>query len=457
MKTRTLSPILAFRAWVLGSCKFANADIPSVRSLILSNPAGRKFYTLYGNTQPIKDLLKGMGFRYFEGRWSTAVDYLDQAKRQKLESLGVDTTILDEPSVQAPAMAEPEGEPGPVKAMEPASPVESQLAKMKAGVQKAIETSSGKTKEIFSYIDGVIDDLANQVDEAASTEFVKSFLAFSARFYNYSFGNQMLIWIQKPTATMVAGATDWFDKFGREVVDRNSYVWINAPIVSTTKEGQELRGRLPAGEWERVKAKHQRMFFKQVKVYDIADTKPIEGWTGPKGEKPYEPADWRQDPNEALEEITALVNAGLGFARTKGIDVDTEEMEKSLGGYSAGGKVRINNAYEGINKFSTLVHEMAHEILHQSEEYKSKVGREEGRQQREVDAETVAYVVLKRYGFETKDAPRYLALWRAKGEDVRKRRDNITKAVKEIVRGIDSSMQRAGIALEDGVEEEPKE
>jgi hypothetical protein len=198
------------------------------------------------------------------------------------------------------------------------------------------------------------------------------------------------------------------------------------------------------------------MLFKQVKVYDIADTKPVQGWVGPKGEKPFEEKEWRQDPNEALEEITSLVNAGLGYARGKGIDVDTAEMAQSMGGYSAGGKVRINNTYEGINKFSTLVHETAHEILHQTEEYKTKGRREEGSQQREVDAETVAYVVLKHYGFETKDAPRYLALWKAKGEDVKSRRDNITKAVKEIVRGIDATMEKSGITLDGEEQEEVK-
>lgn len=435
--------------WAMNNCRFAQESaVPQVRSLILTNPKGRKFFTLYGNTRAIKDDLSDMGFRYFEGRWGTAVDFIakDMGKRQRLESLGVDTSMLDDPSVLEPAAKPTEDVAAPAAAADP-TPTEKYLAKMKAGVQKAMQGASGKSKDIFAYVDGVIDDLANQVDEQASSEFVRSFLDFASRFYNYSFSNQMLIWIQNPKATNVAGATDWFDKFGREVVDRDEAIEINAPIVATSREGDALKKTMPKEQWEAVRGKYQYVRFKGVKVYDISSTRPIEGWVGPKGEKPFEPKEWRQDPNEAMDELTDLINSGLGWARSKGINVDSEEMEGSMGGYSKGGEVRINSAYDGINKFSTLVHELAHEVLHWAEEYKDR-RTGEGRKEREIDAETVAYIVLKHYGFETKDSPRYLALWQAKGEDVRKRRDNISKAVKQIVNGMDSSMEESGTEME---------
>jgi hypothetical protein len=438
--------------------------IPECRAVITQSPKGLKFFKIYGNTWSIKDRLKEIKnptpkskhkndnlFSYFKGTWSAPVYLLanNMEARQALEDMGVSTSLLDDPSLLQPVIPNPTDQPGPIEALETQSSTDKQLAKMKAGIDKAIKDSSGKPKEIFAYIDRVIDQLANQVDEAAASEFVQSFLAFSAKFYNYSFSNQMLIWIQKPMATKVAGASDWFGKFGRAVTNWDNYIWINAPIIRTTLQGEEEKKKMPKDVWEQDKKNYQYTNFKQVKVYDVEDTQVVEGWVGPNGEKPFKPAEWRQDPNDAMEEITALVNASLDWGRAKGIDVDSEEMASSLGGYSAGGKVRINSTYDGINKFSTLIHELAHEILHQNKEYKEKSGSEEGSKHREIDAETVAYVVLKHYGFETKDTPRYLALWKATGEDVKQRRNNIVLAVKEIVRGIDSAIGKSVIEVDD--------
>jgi hypothetical protein len=65
----------------------------------------------------------------------------------------------------------------------------------------------------------------------------------------------------------------------------------------------------------------------------------------------------------------------------------------------------------------------------------------------EVDAESVAFIVLGHYGFETKDSPNYIALWRGTGKDVRDRQANISKATKEIIEGIEGSMR--GIEMDE--------
>jgi hypothetical protein len=87
--------------------------------------------------------------------------------------------------------------------------------------------------------------------------------------------------------------------------------------------------------------------------------------------------------------------------------------------------------------FSTYVHEVAHELLH----WKDAEGKKSTRQEKEIDAETTAYIVLRHFGLETKDTSNYLALWRAKGDDVRARRKNIQKAAKEIINGIKGKME----------------
>jgi predicted AlkP superfamily phosphohydrolase/phosphomutase len=153
-------------------------------------------------------------------------------------------------------------------------------------------------------------------------------------------------------------------------------------------------------------------------------------------------SDWSKDNNETQEEITAMVNALSDFIKEKNLDLDNEKMDAEMGGYSAGGKIRINDTFKGINLFSTLVHETAHELLHWMQNEKGSYSSDKtvGRKEREIDAETTAYVVLSHFGFETKDAPNYLALWRATGEDVRSRKTHIQKAASEIITAIKKHM-----------------
>ena len=397
---------------------------------------GKFFFVVFGNTKPISQQLKGLGFRYFQGRWST---FLGKAQdvRPQLEELGINTSPLDQ--IHEPA--QPQQEPPPIS-QAPQTPVDQQLASMKAGVEEAIKDApaSDKAKRLLQYIDDTIEKLGTMVDEAAASEFVKAFLAFSAKFWKYSFGNQMLIWFQKPDATQVAGGKQWFDNFGRQVNNWDAGISIIAPRTFTTKDGKDQKARMSPDQWNKVKDKYTRLSFLGVTVYDVSDTTPVEGWKGPEGQGPYEPGEWRQDANENVEELTTLINAARQWGKSKKIDIGDEAMAQQQGGYSAGGKIRINDTYQGINLFSTLVHELAHEVLHQVEEAKMKG---ETRQPKEIDAESTAYIVLQHYGFETKDTPNYLALWKATGKEVKGRRENIQRAVRTIIEGIDATVSQA--------------
>lgn len=433
--------------WFTYLIKLSQAQ--GIQTVVTKNKYGDQFFTIYGNTIPIKEQLKNMGFKYFKGRWGTKVDFIkdDVARRQQLEELGVDTSVLDSVIEQPKQQQQKQQQPQePQEPQEPVSETDQQLAKMKNGVEEAIEeakqTGNSAAASLLSYVDSVIEKLANQVDDTAAEEFVKQFLAFSAKFWNYSFGNQMLIWIQRPEATQVAGEKQWFEKFGRQVANRDNPINILAPMSRTSNEGQKIKKQVSSEEWNKIKDKYEYIMFRPVKVYDISDTEVVPGWKGPEGEGPYEgPGKWEKDDNEQVEEMTALIEAGIDWAKDVGISIDSKELREGLGGYSSGQSITINDKYEGVRKFSTLVHELAHEVLHQTEEGK-KQRQEISRQDREVDAESTAYIVLNHYGFETKDSPSYLALWKAKGEDIKKRRENIAKAVRTIIHGIDKKMSQ---------------
>lgn len=395
--------------------------IRSRKEVSPKNPSNT-FLVLYGGDKEERDLifsakdrLKSMGFRYFggNGTWSLFSNKLTPEIRGELQSIGVDLSGYDNPAspTEDPAQ-KPTGEP---------SKADETLEKMHSELEKVM-TSDAKTQKLVDSIEKMIEQVANSTDEAAKQSFIRNFLDFSSRFYNYSLHNQMLIWIQsKGQAQYVAGAKQWEQKFGRSVKDWKDSISILAPAKSKREIEDPDTGE---------KELRERMFFVPRAVYDVSATAPIPGH--PKSFEPVGRKDWSKDSNDDLEDIKHLVSALEDWAKGQGIKVDIEDMEGEKGGYSAGGRIAINSTFKGINMFSTYVHEVAHELLH----WKDAEGKKSTRQEKEIDAETTAYIVLKHFGLETKDTSNYLALWRATGDDVRARRKNIQKAAMEIINGI---------------------
>lgn len=386
------------------------------------NPANT-FLVLYGADKDERDLmfsrkedLKRMGFRYFggNGTYSLFSTKLTPEIRQELQGMGVDLNGYDSP-VEAPR--EPETSQEPTKSDETLEKMQSELEKVK--------TADKKVQALVDSIERMIDDVANGTDEAAKQSFIRNFLDFSSKFYSYSFHNQMLIWIQsRGQAQHVASAKKW-EEFGRTVKDWGKAIDILAPRTFR-KENEDTTGG---------KEVKEGMYFVSVKVYDVSATAPIPGH--PKSFNPVTRKDWSKDSNEESEAIKSHVSALEDWAKDQGIEVKPEDMDAEKGGYSAGGRIAINSTFGGINRFSTYVHEVAHELLH----WKDEEGKNSTRQEKEIDAEATAYIVLKHFGFETKDTSNYLALWRATGESVKARRRNIQKAAMEIINGIKSKME----------------
>ena len=301
-----------------------------------------------------------------------------------------------------------------------------------------------KAQKLIESIEKMIEQVANSTDEAAKQSFIRNFFEFAGKFYNYSLHNQMLIWVQtRGRANHVAGARQWEQKFGRTVKDWASAITILAPIK---KDKESLNSG--TGEMEL----RQRVFFTTKKVYDVSSTIPIPGH--PKSFEPVSRKQWSVDSNEDVEEIKKYISALDSWVQEKSIKINYEELDAETGGYSAGGKIAINSLFKGVNLFSTYVHEVAHELLHWE-----KDGKKATKKDKEIDAETTAFIVLNHFGFETKDTSNYLALWQAKGDDIRARRRNIQKAAMEIINGIkgkispdekiqDSSPEHSGVGTD---------
>lgn len=416
---------------------FGHIKLAAVQTTITTNPkTGMKFLNLFGDTFPIKDQLSGLGFRYFKGTWGMPLEIAKQ-KQNEIAALGVDMSVIVSEMAMAPSQpAMPQTEPQPTES-KPQTATDKTLAEMKAAIDAELSgpATTERAKRMFDFIDKMIDKIAGSVDEAAKQDFVRSFLAFSARFHDYSFGNQMLIWIQKPDSSYVAGHRQWLEK-GRQVSNWGNPITIVRPQKNKREMSDDELRRYNRPAEERI---HEWVSFKPAAVYDISDTQPIPGWKDKEGRGSFEVPKLKTNPNEEEEQVTNLVKAAVKFSQSLGITVDIDkELDENLGGYSKGKEIAVNKAFRGINQLSTLAHEMAHEILHRQEDQTTPI--KESRRNKEVDAETTAYIVLKHYGYESKDAPNYIALWRATGETVRERRNNIAKAVKIIIAGIDKEM-----------------
>jgi hypothetical protein len=420
-----------FSLWLF--IESAQKYIRSRREVSPKNP-DNTFIVLYGVDPEERELmfsnkevLKKLGFRYFRtgGTYSMFSKMLTPAARAELERIGVDLSDYDNPPAPVQDPVAPAQSPVAPASNEPSKSDET-LEKMHADLEK-VKTTDKKAQTLIDSIEKMIEQVASSTDEAAKQSFIRNFLDFSSKFYNYSFHNQMLIWIQsRGQAQHVAGAKQWEQKFGRSVKNWGEGISILAPAKFKRDYDNPLTGE---------KDTREGMYFISRTVYDVTATAPIPGH--PKSFEPVSRKDWSKDSNDDVEEIKHLISALEDWVKEQGIKVEIEDMDSEKGGYSAGGKIAINSTFKGINMFSTYVHEVAHEILH----WKDKEGKLGTRQQKEIDAETTAYIVLKHFGFETKDTSNYLALWRATGDDVRSRRRNIQKAAMEIINGIRSKTE----------------
>lgn len=226
------------------------------------------------------------------------------------------------------------------------------------------------TNKTKSLIDNAVAELEAQL-QAGKSEGLTRYLEVAGRFHDYSFRNQLLIAMQRPDATRVAGFQAW-KKLGRFVKKGEKGIVIVAPIVGKKRED--------AQPIQDAKQEGRGIFgFRGVHVFDLAQTD---------GEPLPELSDVAGDPATCLDALK-------GFASRMAIAL---EYSPDLGGplgASYGGKVTLLQGLAPAEEFSTLAHELAHELLHRDK------GTRPSKTVRETEAEAVAFVVCKAAGLQT--------------------------------------------------------
>ncbi|CAD0148656.1 conserved protein of unknown function [Streptococcus thermophilus] len=231
----------------------------------------------------------------------------------------------------------------------------------------------------------------------------KNFLEGMSHFNNYSVRNIQLIKAQLPEASMVASFNEWKKRNGH-VNKGEKALYVQAPVTVIKKDadGKPIINS-ETGE------KETFTYFKPVPVFDISQVSPVEG-------KELDlPKMGEVIPSQITKEYYQNVYRSLRDISQKenGIPIRFRELEKSDGSYSPKtNEITIKKGMTYEQTLSTLIHEMAHSELHNK---KSLTERFEGkltRSSKELQAESIAYVVSNHLGFDTSnDSFAYLASW----------------------------------------------
>lgn len=248
------------------------------------------------------------------------------------------------------------------------------------------------------------DKLEQGIKDLYSSEKYSLYLAAMSKFHRYSFRNTMLIMLQKPDATQVAGFNAWRKDFGRYVKRGEKGIEILAPspyktVVDFQKVDPHTMKPLYDNSGKPVMEKKEiiKPAFKTAYVFDVSQT------------------DGRAMPQLTAELQGSIKDYGTFFDGLKHISpypIVFEDLTGNVKGYCSPkeSKIVIKTGLSEMHTVKTAIHEITHAGLHS---LKSDVpGEKNSRSQKEVEAESVAYVVCKHYGIDTSDYSfAYVASW----------------------------------------------
>lgn len=217
-------------------------------------------------------------------------------------------------------------------------------------------------------------------------------LRYMSKFTNYSAGNCILIMLQKPEASLVAAFGKW-KQLGRTVNKGEKGIAILAPMTFRNKQSDV------EDEEEQDEAETRTLGFRKIYVFDVSQTsgEPVPEYV----------SDLDEDIEE--EHVEAVISA---VRSVTGLPVDVEDISGGAKGYYSHSEQRIviQSGLSGAQAVKTAIHECAHALLHDPD--KNLPTADTTRSDKEVQAESVAYIVASRYGLDTSEYSfPYIASW----------------------------------------------
>ncbi len=262
-------------------------------------------------------------------------------------------------------------------------------------------TKEEKTKRAFEMIEQGVKDVY-------SSDNFRKYLSCCSKFHSYSLNNTILILAQKPDATLVAGYNAWQRNFNRHVDKGERGLIILAPVTSKITQLMDKADEdgNPILDENGDPIKEERVInqlrFTTTTVFDISQTSGeplpslIHNLTG------------------SSDEILAFIDSVKNIC-TIPIDYHSPSKDAVLAGGAKGyysiaeGRIVLNMELEDMQIAKTLIHEYSHSILHKTTDKDSD--------QREIEAESLAFVLCDHFGIDTSDYSfGYIASYAAQDE-----------------------------------------
>ena len=293
------------------------------------------------------------------------------------------------------------------------------------------KTEKQKVKEIT-------DKLEEGLKELFDSEKYRSYLSTMSKFHNYSVNNTLLIAMQKPEASLVAGFRAWQKNFNRHVNKGEKGIRILAPTPYIIKEerdkldpvtGEVMLDKEGMPQTEEVEVKIPA--FRAVSVFDVSQT---DGEPIPELEA-KELLSTVEGYEDFIKAVTYVAPATISF----------EDIPGSSRGFFSPTENRIA-VQEGMSESQTLktmVHETAHSMLHSKEVDSDILVPVKDRNTKEVEAESIAFTVCSHFGIDTSEYSfGYIAGW-SSGRDMKELKsslDTIRKTASELIMGIEGQL-----------------
>lgn len=248
-----------------------------------------------------------------------------------------------------------------------------------------------------------------------------------SKFHNYSFNNTLLIAMQKPEATLVAGYKAWQKNFDRHVNKGEKAIRILAPAPYKIKE--------------------ERDKLDPVSVFDVSQTdgKPIP----------------ELETAELLQTVEGYEDFVNSLMEVAPVPIGFEDIPGESKGYfhTEEKRIAVQENMSESQTLKTMVHEVAHSLLHNKELNKDIDAPVKDRNTKEVEAESIAYTVCQHFGIDTSDYSfGYIAGWSSGKEmtELKASLDTIRRTASELITGIEGQLQALQLnrAMEQAEEKE---
>ena len=308
------------------------------------------------------------------------------------------------------------------------------------------QTNKERLKEIT-------DGIEQGIKELFQSDRYRQYLSVMSRFHRYSVNNTMLIYMQRPDASLVAGFQKWKNQFGRHVKKGERGITIIAPTpfkkkIEEVKLDPDTKAPLldPDGKQITEEREIKIPMFKPVKVFDVSQTdgKPLPQLAA--------------TLTGSVEQYEIFVEA---MRRSAPVPISFQNISPDMDGYFSPSDqaITIREGMSEVQTISALVHEIAHSKLHNYEKQQTEAAADgeepvkKDRHTEEVEAESVSYAVCQYFGIETgENSFGYIATW-SQGKELKELRaslETINKTASELITDVDRNF--AEICKERGID-----